>query len=353
MKAFARFLCVLSLTAFCVACGGSGGSPGGNNNGLPPVNSAPTAVIDVSKTSGYAPLSLVFDGSMSSDPDGNVTEYSWDFGDGATSLGSQANHTYTALGLFTATLTITDNDGANSSTSVQIDSHAQIAGYYFGDISSSVTGTSTQIEVIIGTNHEIHAYDWFNLRTSYWGNFSVTEDRATGVLSAEVWDPASTFIDGSTFGFIDVDAFISARQSVAGTYSGVGDIGTIDIQYIPARAERPSSLSEVSGNWGWTDGVGYTATLMISGSGELEYSDTDGWIGRGQLTILDPTLNVIQFQIDWTHPTLNDGPGSGLAYVDDFSTPGIHWLVFAESWEAVVNEYEAGSDVWSLERPAP
>ena len=344
-----HLLISLGVGTLLAACSGGGGSGGSS-----PVatNSAPTAVINASKTSGYAPLSLDFDGSQSSDRDGNVTNYSWDFGDGTSSLGSQANHTYTSLGLFTVTLTITDDDGANSSTSVQINSHAQIAGYYFGDISSSVTGASTQIEVIIGTNHEIHAYDWFNFRTSYWGNFSVTEDRAIGVLSAEVWDPASTFVDGSTFGLIDVDAFISARQSVAATYSGVGDIGTIDIQYVPARSERPSSLSEVSGNWGWTDGAGYTATLMISGSGELDYSDTDGWIAQGQLTILDPTLNVIQFQFDWTHPTWN-GPSSGLAYVDDFSTPATHWLVFTESWEAVVNDHEAGSDVWSLERPAP
>jgi hypothetical protein len=247
---------------------------------------------------------------------------------------------------------VTDDDGANSSTSVQIDSHAQIAGYYWGDISSSVTGTSTQIEVIIGTNHEIHAYDWFNRRTSYWGNFSVTGDRATGVLSAEKWDPAFTFVDGSTFGLIDVDAFISARQSVLGTYNGAGDIGTINIQYNPAVSERPSSLSEVSGIWDWTDGAGFISTLMVSQSGGLVYSDTDGWAGQGQLTILDPTLNVFQFQFDWTHLTWN-GPSSGLLYVDDFSTPGTHWLVFAESWEAVVNDHEAGSDVWSLERPAP
>lgn len=234
------FILICSALALLSACGGGGDGGGGDGGGdgggenTPVVNSAPTAVINVSKTSGHTPLSLEFDGSQSSDGDGNVTSYSWDFGDGTSSLGSQADHTYTSLGLFTATLTITDDDGANSSTSVQINSHAQIAGYYYGEISSSVTGTSTEIEVIIGTNHEIHAYDWFNGTVSYWGNFSVTEDRANGVLSAEVWDPMSTFVDDSTFGFVDVDAFISARQTVVGTYNGVGDFGTIDIQYSPA-----------------------------------------------------------------------------------------------------------------------
>ena len=347
MKAFARFLYVLNLTAFCVACGGGGGG-----ESPPPANSAPTAVINVSKTSGYAPLSIEFDGSQSSDRDGNVTNYSWDFGDGTSSLGSQANHTYTSLGPFTATLTVTDNSGATSSTSIIVDVYAQTAGIYYGNIVSAVTGTITEVEVIIGTNHEIHAYDWINFRTSYWGDLTVTEDRATGVLSAEVWDPTFVFVDGSTFGLVDVDAFIFARQSVTGTYNGVGDIGTFDIQYLPALAERPASLSEVSGTWGWTDGAGYTATLMVTESGELDYSDTDGWIGRGQLGVLDPTLNAFQLQFDWTHPTWN-GPTSGLAFVDDFYTPGTHWLVFLESWQAVVNDHEAGSEVWSLERPAP
>jgi len=345
MTTHVRFLIILSLTAFCVACGG--GSSGGNNNGLPPVNSAPTAVIDVSKTSGYAPLSLVFDGSMSSDPDGNVTEYSWDFGDGATSLGSQANHTYTALGLFTATLTITDDDGANSSTSVQIDSHAQIAGYYTGSIFSNVTQSFTDVEVIIGTNHKIHAYDWINFRTSYWGDFSVTEDRATGMLSAEIWDPAFVFPDGTMLGIIDVDADILARQNVFATYSGVGDNGTIDIQYLPELAERPSSLSDVSGIWDWTDGLGYTATLMVSQSGELDYSDTDGCTGQGQLDVLDPSLNGFQVQFDWNCAP-DFGPWSGLAFIDDFYDPGTQWIVITEA-----SLDNATSAAWSLMRPEP
>ena len=106
------FILICSALVLLSACGGGGGSGGGGSNSAA-ANTAPTAIINVSKTSGYAPLSLEFDGSQSSDLDGNVTNYSWDFGDGTISLGSQANHTYTSLALFTATLTITDDDGAN------------------------------------------------------------------------------------------------------------------------------------------------------------------------------------------------------------------------------------------------
>ncbi len=340
---FIRLVISLAIGTQLFSCGGSNGGEG--NQAL--ANASPTAIINVSKTSGYAPLSLVFDGSQSSDRDGNVTDYSWDFGDGTSSLGSQANHTYTSLGLFTVTLTVTDNNGASASTSVQIKSHAQAAGYYTGTIFSNVTQTFTDVEVIIGTNHKIHAYDWINFRTSYWGDLSVTEDRATGMLSAEVWDAAFVFPDGTTLGIVDVDVDIAARQDINGTYSGVGDTGTVDIQYLPALAERPSSLSEVSGTWDWTDGLGYTATLMVSPSGELDYSDTDGCTGLGQLEVMDPTLNGYPVQFDW-NCSPDFGPWSGLVFVDDFYTPGTHWLVFVEA--SLDNTTSAA---WSLGRPAP
>lgn len=42
----------------------------------------PTAVISASTTSGPAPLTVTFDGSAPSDPDGAIVSYAWQFGDG-------------------------------------------------------------------------------------------------------------------------------------------------------------------------------------------------------------------------------------------------------------------------------
>lgn len=332
--------------AILSACGGGGGGGSGGTS-APPANSAPNASFTVTKTNGYAPLTVEFDGSSSNDSDGSITTYTWFTGDGSSYTGSNISHTYTTLGQFSATLTVTDDDGANSSTSVQIQSHAQIAGYYTGTIFSNVTQSFTDVEVIIGTNHKIHAYDWINFRTSYWGDLNIIEDRATGMLSAEIWDPAFVFPDGTMLGIVDVDANILARQNVFATYSGVGDNGTIDIQYLPELAERPSSLSDVSGIWDWTDGFGYTATLMISQSGELDYSDTDGCTGQGQLDVLDPSLNGFQVQFDWNCAP-DFGPWSGLAFIDDFYAPGTQWIVFVEA-----SLDNSTSEAWSLERPEP
>ena len=57
-----------------------------------------------------------FDGGSSSDPDGDVLTFLWDFGDGNTGEGIRPNHFYESTGNFTVTLTVSDN-GNLSSTS--------------------------------------------------------------------------------------------------------------------------------------------------------------------------------------------------------------------------------------------
>lgn len=54
---------------------------------------------------------FIFDGFASPDPNGDITEYQWDFGDGTGAFGPIAEHTYDAPGLYQATLTVTDQDG--------------------------------------------------------------------------------------------------------------------------------------------------------------------------------------------------------------------------------------------------
>jgi PKD repeat protein len=83
----------------------------------PPPNKKPVAFFK-GNNSGIVGHELNFDANGSSDSDGYIVSYKWDFGDGGEhfSLNSTlANHTYLTPGTFVVNLTVRDNLGASDS----------------------------------------------------------------------------------------------------------------------------------------------------------------------------------------------------------------------------------------------
>ncbi|MGY5538423.1 S8 family serine peptidase [Vibrio brasiliensis] len=88
---------------------------------------------------------VYFNGLGSSDPDGSIAVYEWNFGDGQSSVGVNASHVYASAGDFMVTLTVTDNAGAMNSSSVNVLVIDQDALNAATDLAASVDGLNVSL----------------------------------------------------------------------------------------------------------------------------------------------------------------------------------------------------------------
>ena len=79
-------------------------------------NQAPTASFTYTCDSADCD----FDGTDSSDPDGSVVSYAWDFGDGGTATGATPSHDFVTSGTRDVTLTVTDDEGTTGSVVIPV-----------------------------------------------------------------------------------------------------------------------------------------------------------------------------------------------------------------------------------------
>ena len=93
----------------------SSGDGGDGGEGSSSENHNPVADLSAGEPyQGFVNTKITFDGSKSSDSDGNITNWAWVFGDYTNGTGKTVPHTYTKAGTYTVTLTVTDNEGATN-----------------------------------------------------------------------------------------------------------------------------------------------------------------------------------------------------------------------------------------------
>ena len=153
-----------------------------NCGGSTPQNQAPIAVISANPSSGTAPLNVSFDASGSTDPDGTIISYSWNFGDGTTGSGATLLHNYSSTGNFIATLTVTDDQGATGQATITIstgNSNIPVTGVSVSPTSASVTlGGSTTLRAAVSPSDATNQHiSWSS------GNSNVATVNASGIVT--------------------------------------------------------------------------------------------------------------------------------------------------------------------------
>lgn len=121
-------------------------------------NAPPTAVIKSVKDGDF----LIFDGSASTDSDGSIVAYRWDFGNGKTAEGKTVTYEYVNDGEMHITLTVVDNGGAVS-LAFQKYEYFEIVDNFDNDSSDNYTNLAGGITVSGGV---VHGQKW-TLTQSY------------------------------------------------------------------------------------------------------------------------------------------------------------------------------------------
>lgn len=139
------------------------------------VKTPPNATFTYSPTAPLTDENVTFNAAASYDFDGQIVNYFWDFGDGNTGTGNVTVHSYADNGTYTVTLTITDNDGLNSTASdtIVVQNRPPVASF-------------TESAEIVDTNVVIHfnaseSYDPDGSIVSYYWDFG-DGTNATGMI---------------------------------------------------------------------------------------------------------------------------------------------------------------------------
>ncbi len=230
------------------------------------------------------PLTLDFDGSASSDPDGTVEQWHWIFGDGAEADGQQAQHTYPGPGTYTVTLQVTDNDGLNGvkierirvGEGLIVNSTQDLGDESRGDDDCSTGGTVTVASGLQAPECTLRA--------------AIEEANASAAADTIIFNVpggAGTISPGSPLPAIvqplTIDGASQPGTRIDGASAGTGADGLL------TRAEATVRGLRIGG----FDGAGiHVASLCTSIQGNVIGSDAPGDAGNGVGVLIEACARV-------------------------------------------------------------
>jgi sugar lactone lactonase YvrE len=191
------------------------------------------------------------------------------------------------------------------------------AGIWNGTAYSNVAKSYVPITGIIAENHRAQFVS-VSAGTQYAGTVSMSGTTLSGQATA--YAPfGSTFLDGTHVGPVTISASVNQRVSINGSFSGVGDNGTISLTY-DSHYVRPSSFATIQGTWQVNNDAALgTVQFVISSTGTATGSTGTGCLIAGGFSILNPAYNAYQVDISLSNCGTGNGTYFGLATLTDTS----------------------------------
>lgn len=250
-------------------------------------NSPPTASFTFSPSSPDTGENINFDASGSSDPDGSITSYAWDFGDGNTGTGQMTTHSYSSSGTYTVTLTVTDDEGAADtfSDTITVSSNAPPAANFTYSPTNPDTGETVSFDASSSSDSDgsISTYEW--------------DFDGDGTTDATGETTSTTYADDGNY-----DVTLTVTDDDGATDS---ETKTVNVQNRPPAVDLTANRTTVE--------TGEAIEFDASGSSDPDgsiatyYWDFDG-DGTNETTTSTPTVD---------HSYSDDGTYSATVTVED------------------------------------
>ena len=235
-------------------------------------NQPPTSLFTFAATN----LAVTFSGSPSTDPDGSIASYAWDFGDGTTGSGATPSHTYAADGSYTVKLTVSDDKGATGVSSQSVSVAANLAPV--ASFATTLTNLSAAFDASGSADQDgsVASYSW-----SFGDGQTGTGKTPSHIYaSAGTYQVKLTVTDNQgAIGTVTTAVTVAAAANQPPVAAFTGTVTDLAVAFDGGASSDPDGTLA---SWAWVYGDGTTGTgktsshtYTVAGTYQVKLTVTD------------------------------------------------------------------------------